>query len=159
MILLGLLSEPNNDLLKEFDSGVCCDLLMVTTFKELCYWGRRSDRIIFVRKLYNTGPDAGSVDSLLVYIVITNSCASGAWCRKGRFWQHSNHESAPCQIHLLKPRTRACPPRKSFFSDEQQQTANLFSGRTIRRVDCEAEERDGKGDKKKGAGQIRGARR
>ena len=32
MILLGLLSEPNKDLLKEVDWGVCSDLLMVTTF-------------------------------------------------------------------------------------------------------------------------------
>jgi len=47
MILLGLLSEPNRDLLKEFDSGVCCDLLMVTTFKE-CVIGAEEATAVFM---------------------------------------------------------------------------------------------------------------
>ena len=47
MILLGLFSEPNRDLLKEVDCGVCLDLLMVTTFKE-CVVGAEEAAALFV---------------------------------------------------------------------------------------------------------------
>jgi hypothetical protein len=52
MILLGLLSEPNKDLAKEGACGVCSDLLMVD-LQGMCYWGRRSDRIVSVRMREN----------------------------------------------------------------------------------------------------------
>ena len=38
MILLGLLSGANKDLLKEVDCGVCSDLLIIGTFNKCVIW-------------------------------------------------------------------------------------------------------------------------
>lgn len=42
MILLGLLSDPNKDLLKEVFWGACFELLMVATFREYVIGGERT---------------------------------------------------------------------------------------------------------------------
>ena len=58
MILLGLLSGANNDLLKELDGGVCSDLLIIATFNK-CVIGAEEVTALFLQDAGRHGPDAG----------------------------------------------------------------------------------------------------
>ena len=77
MILLGLLSVPNRDLLKGADCGVCSDLLMMATFRECVLRQKRRAHKIKPGR-YNMGLSLRKGEILPVHSAVSASYIDNA---------------------------------------------------------------------------------